>query len=141
MKYKRGYHSVAILLPDGSVLVGGDPNGGTTPCERYRPSYFFKPRPTLTSAPPTVAHGAAFDIATPDPSAIAEVVLMRPGAVTHAFNQAQRHVGCVISGTGAGVVHAIMPAIANLAPPGNYLLFIVDHDRIPSEGRWIRLAP
>ena len=28
MRYKRGYHSSAILLPDGSVIVGGDPNGG-----------------------------------------------------------------------------------------------------------------
>jgi hypothetical protein len=35
MKYPRGYHSAAILLPDGSVIVGGDPNGGTTPNERY----------------------------------------------------------------------------------------------------------
>ena len=42
MKYKRGYHSSAILLPDGSVIVGGDPNGGSTPNERYLPSYFFK---------------------------------------------------------------------------------------------------
>ena len=44
MKHRRAYHSAAILLPDGSVIMGGDPNGGTTPNERYRPSYFFKPR-------------------------------------------------------------------------------------------------
>ena len=47
MKYKRGYHSSAILLPDGSVIVGGDPNGGSTPNERYLPSYFFKTRPVV----------------------------------------------------------------------------------------------
>jgi hypothetical protein len=88
-----------------------------------------------------VAHGAAFDIDTPTPGAIAEVVLMRPGAVTHAFNQAQRYVGCVITGTSGTAVHATMPANGNLAPPGYYLLFIVDNDRIPSEGRWIRLSP
>jgi hypothetical protein len=34
-----------------------------------------------------------------------------------------------------------MPPNGNLAPPGYYLLFVVDHDRIPSEGRWIRLTP
>ncbi len=142
MKYKRGYHSTGILLPDGSVIVGGDPNGGTTPNERYLPSYFFKTRPVLTSVPATVAHGAAFDIDTPTPGAIAEVVLMRPGAVTHAFNQQQRYVGCVITGTGtgAGKVHATMPPNGNIAPPGYYLLFIVDHDRTPSLGRWIRLT-
>jgi FtsP/CotA-like multicopper oxidase with cupredoxin domain len=141
MKYKRGYHSTAILLPDGSVLVGGDPNGGTTPCERYRPSYFFKPRPSLISAPATVAHGAAFSIDTPTPAGISEVVLMRPGAVTHAFNQAQRYVGCAITGTSATAVNATMPPNGNVAPPGYYLLFVVDHDRVPSEGRWIRLTP
>jgi hypothetical protein len=51
MKHVRGYHSAAILLPDGSVIMGGDPNGGATPNERYLPSYFFKPRPTITSSP------------------------------------------------------------------------------------------
>ena len=141
MKFKRGYHSTAILLPDGSVLVGGDPDGGTTPCERYRPSYFFKPRPSLTGAPATVAHSAVFSIDTPSPGAIAEVVLMRPGAVTHAFNQAQRYVGCAITGTSATAVQVAMPPNGNIAPPGYYLLFIVDHDRTPSQGRWIRLTP
>ena len=141
MQHRRGYHSTAILLPDGSVLVGGDPAGDTTPCERYRPSYFFKPRPGLTGAPATVAHGAAFDVDTPAPGAIAEVVLMRPGAVTHAFNHSQRYIGCTITGTSGTAVHATMPPNGNLAPPGYYLLFVVDHDRIPSEGRWIRLTP
>ena len=37
MKYRRGYHSAAILMPDGSVVVGGDPDGSTTPHERYFP--------------------------------------------------------------------------------------------------------
>src|SRR5262245_22054932 len=50
MKHPRGYHSAAILLPDGSVIMGGDPNGGATPNERYRPSYFFKTRPVITAA-------------------------------------------------------------------------------------------
>jgi hypothetical protein len=70
------------MLPDGSVVMGGDPNGGTTPNERYLPSYFFKPRPTITGAPATIAYGAGFSVQTPTPAAIAEVVLLRPGAVT-----------------------------------------------------------
>jgi len=98
MKHIRGYHSAAVLLPDGSVVMGGDPNGGTTPNERYRPSYFFKPRPAISGSPATVAHGDGFAIQTPLPGAIAEVVLLRPGAVTHAFNQNQRYVGCAITG-------------------------------------------
>ncbi len=141
MKYPRGYHSSALLMPDGSVVMGGDPNGGTTPHERYLPSYFFKPRPTITGAPATIAHGASFSVQTPTPGAIDEVVLMRAGAVTHGFNQNQRYVGCAITGTTATEVVATAPPDGNVAPPGHYLLFLVDHDRSPSMGVWIRLSP
>ena len=74
------------------------------------------------------------------PGAIAEVVLMSPGAVTHAFNQNQRWVGCAITGTSATAVTATAPPDGTIAPPGWYLLFLVDHDRSPSTGAWIRLT-
>jgi plastocyanin len=140
MKYPRGYHSAAVLLPDGSVIMGGDPSGGNTPNERYQPAYMFKPRPTITGAPATIGHGAAFQVSTPTPAAIAEVVLMRPAAVTHAFNHNQRYVGCTITGSTASAVNATAPPDGNVAPPGYYLLFLVDHDRIPSVATWIRLT-
>ena len=140
MKYIRGYHSAALLLPDGSVVMGGDPNGGTTPNERYRPSYFFKPRPSITSSPAAIGYGGALSIQTPLPGAIAEVVLMRSPAVTHGFNQNQRYVGCVITGRTATEVHATAPPDGNIAPPGWYLLFLLDADRVPSTGAWIRLS-
>ena len=141
MVYIRGYHSAALLLPDGSIIMGGDPNGGSTPNERYRPSYFFKPRPAIIGSPATIAHGAAFSVQTSSPGTIAEVVLMSPAAVTHAFNQNQRYVGCTITGTTATAVNATAPPDGTIAPPGYYLLFVVDHDRIPSVAKWIRLSP
>jgi plastocyanin len=140
MKYIRGYHSAALLLPDGSVVMGGDPNGGTTPNERYRPSYFFKPRPTVSGVPATVAYGAAFSVQTTVPAAISEVILLQPGAVTHGFNQNQRYVGCMVTGRTATEVHVTAPPDGTIAPPGWYLLFLVDADRIPSTGVWIRLT-
>ncbi|HEY8201859.1 MAG TPA: galactose oxidase-like domain-containing protein, partial [Actinomycetota bacterium] len=144
MKHIRGYHSAAILMPDGSVVMGGDSNGGgdggAIPNERYLPSYFFKPRPTITSSPPAISYGAPFAVQTPLPNAIAEVVLMRAGAVTHGFNQNQRYVGCTITGATAASVEATAPPDGNVAPPGHYLLFLVDQDRIPSLGAWIRLT-
>lgn len=140
MTHGRGYHSAAILLPDGSVIVGGDPNGASTPNERYLPSYFFKPRPAITSAPATVTHGAVFSVQTATPAAISEVILMRPGAVTHGFNHNQRYIGCVITGTTATAVSATAPPDGTIAPPGYYLLFVLDHDRAPSTGVWIRLT-
>ena len=139
MKYKRGYHSSFILLTDGSILGGGDPNSATN--ERFFPDYFDKLRPTITGAPATINYGANFTINTPTPADISEVVLLRPGAVTHGFNMSQRGIECVVAGTGAGTLDVAAPPNANLAPPGWYLLFILDSNRVPSEGRWIRLTP
>src|SRR5207248_2955534 len=73
MVHIRGYHSAAILLPDGSVIMGGQgggSDGSNVPNERYRPSYFFKPRPTISASPASIAYGAGFAIQTPTPSAI-----------------------------------------------------------------------
>lgn len=140
MQHARDYHSAAILLADGSVLVGGDPGGDFTPHERYLPPYFFAARPAITGAPVAVAYGANFTVNTPEAANIAEVVLMRPGAVTHAFNMAQRYIGCAIVSVGGAAVQATAPPNGNVAPPGYYLLFVVDADRVPSTGNWIKLG-
>ncbi|HEU4539683.1 MAG TPA: galactose oxidase-like domain-containing protein [Jiangellaceae bacterium] len=144
MAIPRGYHSAAILLADGSILMGGDrpgqwKSGETTQHERYYPSYFTMARPTITGAPTTVAHGAAFAVQTPTPAAIAEVVLIRPGAVTHGFDMSQRLVECVITGTTPTEVQVQAPPDGNIAPPGPYLLFVLTAGRVPSLGRWIRI--
>jgi len=145
MQSKRGYHSVAILLTDGSVVMGGDPPGtwgagGSIPNERYYPWYFFRARPVITAAPAKVTYGATFAIDSPSAPSIAEVVLLRPGAVTHGFNMSQRFVGCAIVGGGATSVKLQTPPDGNVAPPGWYLLFIVDAGRVPSVAKWIRLS-
>jgi FtsP/CotA-like multicopper oxidase with cupredoxin domain len=145
MKYTRGYHSSAILLADGSVLMGGDrvgawKSGETTPSERYFPSYYMMSRPVITNAPATIGYGANFTVDTPSPSNIAEVVLLRPGAVTHGFNMSQRFIECAIVGGGPTSLQVQAPPNGNLAPPGYYLLFIVTGGRVPSIARWVRLS-
>jgi hypothetical protein len=140
MQQQRGYHSAALLLSDGSVLIGGDPDGETRPHERYLPPYFFAARPAISNAPANVAYGADFTVDTTQAPDIAEVVLLRPGAVTHAFNMAQRYVGCAIVSAGGASVQATAPPDGNVAPPGHYLLFVVNRDRVPSEGVWIKLG-
>ncbi|MFL6602560.1 MAG: galactose oxidase-like domain-containing protein [Steroidobacteraceae bacterium] len=145
MSIPRGYHSAAILLADGSVLMGGDrpgawKSGETTAHERYFPWYYSLARPTITAAPASVAYGTTFDIQTPSPAAIAEVVLLRPGAVTHGWNQSQRYVECAITGGTAAAVRVQAPPNGKVAPPGHYLLFILTAGRVPSHGRWIRVS-
>jgi FtsP/CotA-like multicopper oxidase with cupredoxin domain len=144
MTYSRGYHSSAILLADGSVLMGGDQagmwkSGETTPHERYFPWYFARTRPGITSAPSSAGYGATISVDTPQAPSILRAVLMRPGAVTHGFNMSQRAVVCAITARGATSIHVQMPPDGTVAPPGWYLLFIVDGGRVPSTARWIRL--
>lgn len=142
MSRPRVYHSSFILLADGSVLSGGDPKTGGLPNEheRYCPGYFFRPRPVITAAPATVNYGANFNVDCPTAGTIAEVIVMRPGAVTHGFNMSQRAVECQIIG-GAGTTLTIeAPPNGNVAPPGWYLLFLVDANRVPTLGWWLRIT-
>jgi hypothetical protein len=51
--------------------------------------------------------------------------------VTHCTNMGQRYLPLSFS-AGTGSLTVTAPANANLAPPGNYLLFLVDTNGIPS---------
>ena len=143
IKYVRTYHSSFILLTDGSVLAGGDPmvGGVPTPHERYYPDYFGMTRPTVTGAPATINYGAGFMLNTPNPAGVTEVVLMRAGAVTHGYNMSQRGIECVITGSGAATLNVDAPPTPEIAPPGWYVLHVLDTNRVPSLGRWVRLTP
>ena len=64
--------------------------------------------------------------------------LVRLGSVTHAFDSNQRFNGLTFVQT-AGGLNVTAPANANLAPPGHYLLFIVNQNGVPSTGKSFRL--
>jgi hypothetical protein len=63
------------------------------------------------------------------------------GAVVHGFSMSQRFVGCTITARAGASVDVQAPPDGNVAPPGYYLLLIVDGARIPLTGKWIRLGP
>ena len=141
----RQYHSTALLLPDGRVLMaGGGAVGGATDVkngEIYSPPYLFKgPRPVISTAPATMSYAATFDVATPNAAQIAQVSLIRSPSVTHAIDMNQRFQYLPFT-TGAGKVTVTAPANANLAPPGDYMLFLVDTNGVPSVATFIRQNP
>jgi hypothetical protein len=138
----RTYHSTALLLPDGRVLSAGATSGlpEQTTVDIYSPPYLFKgPRPTISSVPGSAGYGQQLTISTPDASRISRVALIRPGAVTHSVNFDQRYVDLTFT-RGSGTLTAAIPSSANTAPPGWYLVVIVDTQGIPSVGKFLRLS-
>jgi hypothetical protein len=144
MHTPREYHGTALLLPDARVLVSGmGADFGNVPdelnAEFYSPPYLSKgPRPTITQAPSQVSYGSNFFVATPDAASIAKVVLIRTGAVTHFFDQNTRYVPLVFQQATGGLTLAA-PAGANFAPPGYYMLFLVNSAGIPSVAPFVQL--
>ncbi len=149
MEFPRLYHSNTLLLPDATVVsLGGNPLRKVyqPEIEVYSPPYLFNPdgspakRPTITGvAPGELRYGGEFYVTTPEAADIKSVVLIRAGAVTHAFDMEQRLVGLTFD-AGGGVLHAKAPATGNLAPPGYYLLFILNQKGVPSVARFVRLS-
>ncbi len=150
--FPRLYHSVALLLPDATVWVaGGNPQRGTYQHEMeiYQPAYLFTTdgqghvisatRPTIGSAPGTVAYGSAFAISTPDASNVRSIALMRAGAATHAFDMDQRMVGMSFTDQGNNTLLVNAPSNGNLAPPGYYMLFVLNSAGVPSVANWVQV--
>jgi hypothetical protein len=147
--YARLYHSGALLLPDATVLViGGNPERGTYEphMEIYSPAYLFNAdgslatRPTITSVTPgVIGYGNAFQIQTPNAASISSAVLVRAGSPTHAFDMDQRLVGLSFT-AGNGVLTATAPPNGNIAPPGYYLLFLLNSSGVPSLAQFVQLS-
>lgn len=172
----RGYHAVALLMPDGRVWTAGfsknlnrAPNQITLTSpqeysfhtsaylpvrlpdlasienrelaiEIFEPDYCALHRPTLSDAPPVIHCGSRFPIKTPDPSIVGRVALLRAGSCTHAWDGDQRYVTLDFQIKDPETLDAAAPCDATVAPPGYYLLFVLDRRNIPSVGRFVRLA-
>jgi Galactose oxidase-like, Early set domain/PKD domain len=148
--YARLYHSNSLLLPDATVLViGGNPARGTYEphIEIYTPSYLFNSngspaaRPTIAGVPSAaIGFGTSFQVQTPDAASIASVVILRPGAPTHAFDMEQRLVALTFS-AGSGLLNVTAPSNGSIAPPGYYMLFLLNSSGVPSIAQFVQLTP
>jgi Ca2+-binding RTX toxin-like protein len=136
----RGYHSTALLLPDGRVLTAGGDFHPTA--EVFSPPYLFKgPRPTISSAPRHATYGQTFVVRmpqTPQITQIAKVSLVRLSSVTHAFNMDQRIYFPNYSQEGRKLLVSL-PTNPNILPPGYYMLFIINNKGVPSVAKLLRV--
>jgi hypothetical protein len=131
----RGYHSTALLLPDGRVLsAGGNDNSLYKNGEIFSPPYLFNgARPAITSAPSSLPYGKIVNVVTPDAANILQVTMISLGSVTHAFNMNNTFNRLSFSVTSKGDgLNVLTPASGNVAAPGPYLLFILNASGVPS---------
>jgi len=139
-----------------------DPDGVSDhSLEIYSPSHVFKPGaptidPTLLIDPATGAYpyfedatplaaSMTFEVTLAPERTVDRVALIRNGSATHAFNPDQRYVELRIIAD----VPAILPNTRRItvqtpqdgywAPPGYYLLTVVDNQDVPATAEWIRL--
>lgn len=140
----RIYHSLAMLLRDGRVLTTG--GNGQENAQIFSPPYLFQRdgtparRPVIGSVPTELVYGGTFQVGTPDPAEIAQVSLLRLGAVTHEYDQNQRFVPLAFT-AGPGELCVDAPASGTIAPPGDYMLFLTSSDGVPSVAEYVHFAP
>ncbi len=152
-KHARLYHSIGLLLPDATILVGGGGASGTTVkgpaintnAEIYYPPYLYTaagqwaPRPQIKQAPSIVTVGTRFAVTVDNPMAIARVTLIKTGSVTHSFNMDQRFMALSFTRSGKQLL-IDAPANLNVATPGRYLLFVLNAQGVPSVARIVAVA-
>jgi hypothetical protein len=150
----RTYHGTALLLPSGQVLSSGSGEGGGITyansefsAQVFSPPYLFNSdgslaaRPSITSAPDRLSYGQVFTVQTPDAASVPRGTLIRLSSVTHAFNMSQLIYYLNFTAPSATTVSATAPPNANLAPPGPYLLFLINGSGTPSVAKVVMVGP
>ncbi|MFI5644139.1 galactose oxidase-like domain-containing protein [Kitasatospora sp. NPDC051705] len=152
----RGYHSNAVVLPDGRVMVTGDelqqlannpdtaaiPSSMNGTIEIYEPAYLHQgARPALDNPPTTpVGYDKSFTVTSTTPGQAVKAVLLAPTTSTHSVNTSQRHLDLRITSRAGNRLQLQAPPDAKAAPPGWYMLFLLNDQGVPSVAKWVQLS-
>lgn len=158
----RLYHSGALLIETGEVITFGSEMDNyndywtandtlrnscfpttnaicTQPfnynIERFSPPYMHQAtltgRPKILAIPGKLSYGSLIAIAYTSPNPIKKVTMIKLGSVTHSTNTDQRLLEVVVVASTADMLYIKVPLV-NFAPPGNYFVFILDGNGVPS---------
>ncbi|KAF4569998.1 hypothetical protein EYR40_008982 [Pleurotus pulmonarius] len=142
----RMYHSEAILLHDGRVMISGsDPLDPRFPEEHrvevYIPPYLESglPQPTFTITDTDWEYGVAYTVVITSATSInIRASLIGAETSTHGNNMGQRTIFPAISCVGL-VCEITAPPDNKICPPGWFQLFILDGPT-PSYSVWVRIG-
>lgn len=147
----RIYHSTALLVPSGEVVLMGGTQTPNQPdsmhtLEVFRPPYmYYTGRPTLNQVPETIHYPSGSSahpfLVKTNSGFIQRAALLGVGSVTHHFDYGQRYVELMVRDvlSPPGHVQILPPPKSSMAPPGYYMLFLVDGFGLPSVGKLVRL--
>ena len=137
----RLYHSIAMLLPDATVLTGGGGAPGPVKnlnAEIYYPPYLYASkgtpavRPQLTAATSTVLRpGNTIHLTVGATDIISRLTFVRTGSVTHSNNADQRFLDLTFMQEGQNLT-AVLPTDTSRLVPGFYMLFAFNDAHVPS---------
>lgn len=147
----RLYHSSSVLLADGTILsMGGGGLGNDTDlmdAQVYSPDYLFNTdgtladRPVVVAAPDELNPGATFNISVDDTSDIARLSFVKTGAVTHSINLESGRMDLDFQVLSATELQVTLPESAHIVGAGNWMLFAIDDQGVPSVAPIISVLP
>jgi hypothetical protein len=142
MTVPKLYHSAATLLFDGRVWLTGNSiskSNWELRSEYYVPAYYNATRPTISSDPAVGNYGETINISTPNAADIEKVSLIRLSSFTHGFDSELRFIWLQIQSKGSNSVTVSAPLNARIAPPGYYMIHVLNSAGVPSRARIIKL--
>ncbi|KAI8556727.1 hypothetical protein RHMOL_Rhmol05G0276800 [Rhododendron molle] len=158
----RLYHSTANLLPDGRILLAGSnthwaytwvqPFPTELRIEAFSPDYLSAGnsnlRPVIVKAPKSIQYGKLYNVYITVPSRLTGTVEVNFASApysTHSFSQGQRLVKMniprpiVLGPNGQYKIVFQAPSSGKVAPPGYYMMFVVNQG-VPSVAHWVPIV-
>ena len=142
-KVPRLYHSVALLLQDGRVWTAGttlDFDTRELRTEIFSPGYVSETRPSISGSISGGLYGGTITIPTPDAAKISKVSLIKVSSTTHHYNTDQRLIWLQKTSSNASSITVKSPINSKIAPPGYYLIHILNGAGVPSKGKFIKIS-